>query len=66
MKIIEFRHGALSESYEIQANKQGFTLDEKAELFDKVRFSYNILRLHSYLTDSQADMVCKKNTKETD
>ena len=29
MKTIEFRHGALSESYEIQANKQGFTLGEK-------------------------------------
>ena len=60
---VEFRHGALCDSYEKQANEQGFTLGEKAELFDKIGFSYNLLRIHGYLTDSQADMVCKKIQK---
>ncbi len=60
---VGFRHGALCDSYEKQANEQGFTLGDKAELFDKIRHSYNMLRIHGYLTDSQADMVCKKIQK---
>ena len=64
MKQIGFYHGALADRYEKQANKQGFTLGDKAELFEKVAFSYNLLRIHGYLTDSQADSVCKKIQKE--
>lgn len=60
---VGFRHGALCGSYEKQANEQGFTLGEKEELFDKIGFSYNLLRIHGYLTDGQADMVCKKIQK---
>ena len=60
---VGFRHGAMCGGYEKQANEQGFTLGEKAELFDKIGFSYNLLRIHGYLTDSQADMVCKKIQK---
>lgn len=36
---IGFQHGALCDSYEKQANEQGYTLGEKAELFDKIAFS---------------------------
>lgn len=64
MITIGFSHGVLSDTYEKQANEQGFTLGEKAELFDKIAFSYNMLRIHGYLTDSQADMVCKKIQKK--
>lgn len=60
---IGFQHGALCDSYEKQANEQGYTLGEKAELFDKIAFSYNMLRIHGYLTDSQSDNVCKKIQK---
>ena len=60
MGNVGFYHGALEESYEKQANKQGYTLGEKAELFDKLAFSYNMLRIHGYLTDKQADSICKK------
>lgn len=60
---VEFRHGALCDSYEKQANEQGFTLGDKAELFDKVAYSYNLLRIYGYLTDSQADSVCEKIQK---
>lgn len=63
MKVI-FYHGALCDSYEKQANEQGFTLGDEAELFDKIGFSYNLLYIHGYLTDSQADMVCKKIQKQ--
>ena len=61
---VGFRHGALCDSYEKQANKQGFTLEDKAELFDKIAFSYNMLRIHGFLTDKQADIVCKKIQKQ--
>lgn len=61
---IGFRHGAMCESYEEQAKKQGYTLGDKADLFDKVGFSYNMLRLHGYITDSQSNMICKKIQKE--
>lgn len=63
MKQIGFHHGALADSYEKQANEQGFTLGDKAELFDKIAFSYNLLRIYSYLTDSQADSVRQKIQK---
>ena len=45
---VGFRHGALCDSYEKQANTQGFTLGDKAELFDDVSFAYNLLRVHGY------------------
>lgn len=61
---VGFRHGALCDSYEKQANEQGFTLGDRAELFDEIAFSYNLLLIHGYLTDSQADSVCKKIQKQ--
>jgi len=61
---VGFYHGVLSDSYEKQANDQGFTLGEKAELFERLRHSYNMLRLHGYLTDKQADAVCQKLQKK--
>lgn len=60
---IGFHHGALCDSYEQQDNEQGFTLGDKVELFDKIGYAYNLLRIQGYLTDSQADMVCKKIQK---
>ena len=64
MAEIGFYHGALADSYEKQANEQGYTLGDKADTFDKIGFSYNMLRIHGYLTDSQADSVCKKIQKK--
>lgn len=60
---VGFYHGALEDAYEKQANEQGFTLGDKAELFDKIAFSYNLLWIHGYLTDKQADSVCQKIQK---
>lgn len=60
---IGFRHGVLCDSYEQQANEQGFTLGDKAKLFDKIGYAYNLLRIQGYLTDSQSDMVRKKIQK---
>lgn len=63
MATIGFRHGAMADSYEKQANEQGYTLGDKAEVFDKIAFSYNMLRIHGYFTESQEESVCKKIQK---
>ena len=65
MREVEFHHGALADSYEKQANKQGYTLGEKeAKLFDKIGWAYNLLRLQGCLTDSQANSICQKIQKK--
>lgn len=64
MAEVGFHHGAFADSYEKQANEQGYTLGARAELFDKIGYAYNLLRIHGYLTDSQADSVCQKIQKK--
>lgn len=61
---ITFCHGAFCDSYEKQANEQGYTLGGKAEMFDKIAFSYNMLRIHGYFTEKQEESVCKKIQKK--
>jgi hypothetical protein len=60
---VGFHHSAWADSYEKQANDQGFTLGDKAKLFEDVGHSWNMLRIHGYLTDSQSDSICKKIQK---
>lgn len=62
-KEIGFHHGALCDKYEKQANDQGYTLGKNAELFDKIAFAYNLLRIHGYFTEAQEESVCKKIQK---
>ena len=57
---VRFSHGIYGDGYENQANAQGFTLGEKADFFEGIRHAYNMLRCNGYLTNSQADIVCKK------
>ena len=64
MSQIEFAHGALCDSYEEQANRQGYTLGQKAAFFVKVAFAYNLLRIHGFLTGAQTDSVCQKIQKK--
>ena len=61
---VGFYHGCLSDSYEKQANEQGFTLGNKAEMLEELRHSYNMLRLHDCITDSQADAIVQKIQKK--
>jgi hypothetical protein len=62
-KEIIFYHGALCESYEKQANRQGYTLGDKAEMFENIAFAYNMLRIHGYFTDKMEDSICRKIQK---
>lgn len=61
---VGFYHGVLTDSYEKQANDQGFTLGDKAELLEKLRHSYNMLRIHDCITDSQAEKILQKLHKK--
>lgn len=60
MGEVGFYHSAFADSYEKQANEQGYTLGEKAEEFDKIAFAYNMLRIHGYFTEKQEESICKK------
>lgn len=64
MANIGFYHSAFADSYEKQANKQGYTLGEKAEEFDKIAFAYNMLRIHGYFTEKQEERICQKIQKQ--
>lgn len=63
MQEIGFYHSVFADSYEKQANDQGYTLGDKAEVFDKISFAYNLLRIHGYLTEKQEESICKKIQK---
>ena len=52
MDII-FSHGAMTMSYEEQANRQGFTLGDKAEKAEELRHAILILLFNDVITDSQ-------------
>lgn len=64
MAEVGFYHGALADSYEKQANQQGYTLGDKAELFEKLGDAYTMLLIHGLLTDSQADRILAKLSKK--
>lgn len=63
-QYVEFRHGALSDPYEQQANQQGFTLGEEKELLEKLGFSIVFCWIHGLLADSQYDAALKKLQKK--
>ena len=63
MSSVGFYHSAFADSYEKQANEQGYTLGGKAKEFDKIAFAYNLLRIHGYFTEKQEESICRKIQK---
>ena len=57
---IEFHYGALAESLEEQANKQGYTFGNLAEWVEKVNFGLVCSRIHGVITDSEYDKIIKR------
>ena len=57
---IEFHHGALSDSYEEQANAQGFTFGDKAEFVEKVGFGLVVAHIHGCITDSEYNKILQR------
>ncbi len=56
----EFYYGSVEDNLEEQANKQGLTLGNKAELFEELKNAWLLLRDNKALTEKQADIVSQK------
>lgn len=56
---VRFSYGVLSETLETQANKQGYTLGDDADKFEKIKDAINMCVFH-VATDSQIDAMTKK------
>lgn len=63
MEVV-FSHGGLSPSYEEQANKQGYTLGNKAEKAEELRHDILVLMLNNVLTVSQTWNAYKRLQKK--
>lgn len=57
---IGFHHGALCDSYEEQANAQGFTFGDKAEWVDKVGYGLICAYIHGCITDRELDKILQR------
>ena len=57
---VEFHHGALADTYEEQANKQGFTFGDKAKWVQDVGFGLVCAHIHGCITDSEWDRILRK------
>lgn len=58
--IIGFNHGALCDSYEQQANAQGFTFGDMAEFVDKVGFGLVAAHIHGCITEGEYDKILRR------
>ena len=64
MDKIRFYHGALADTYEEQANAQGYTLGDQAEWVEKVAFGIICGHIHGIITDSEYDRIMQKFQKK--
>ena len=60
MKTIGFHHGALADSYEAQANAQGFTFGDKAKSVEDMGASLLKLWFYDCITDSEYKRILRK------
>ena len=64
MKEIGFHYGALCDTYEKQANDQGFTFGDDAEFVEKVGFGLVAAYIHGCITDSEYDKILQRFQKK--
>ena len=62
--IVEFHHGALCDSYEEQANAQGFTFGDMAEWVEKVGYGLVCAYIHGCITDSEYNKIMDRFQKK--
>ena len=60
MTSIVFHHGALMDTYEEQANQQGFTLGDHADFAQRVGFGIVAAHIHGCITDSEYDKILRR------
>ena len=61
---VEFHHGALSDSYEVQANRQGLTFGDKAKWVQKVAYGLVCAHIHGCITDAEYDKILQRFQKK--
>ena len=61
---IGFHHGALCDSYEEQANAQGFTFGDDAEWVQNVAFGLVCAHIHGCITDGEYDKILQRFQKK--
>ena len=57
MKNVEFHHGALCDSYEEQANEQGYTFGDLSEWVQKIGFGLVCAYIHGCITEKEYDRI---------
>ncbi len=60
MSTVEFHHGTLCDSYEKQANSQGFTFGESAEWIEKIGYGLICAYMHGCITDGEFDKIIQR------
>ena len=63
LRSVRFTYGCFADGLEKQANKQGFTLGDKAEFLEKLNKAFLLCKIH-LCTDGQADAMNKKLHKK--
>jgi|GEM_PF-2585972 len=63
-ETISFTHGLTCDDYETQANKQGYTLGEKAEHFARTRAALFRLRMNGYISESEMGKITMRIQKD--
>ena len=62
--IVAFYHGVFANTYEEQANEQGYTFGEQAEWIEKVACGIICGHIHGIITDSEYDRIMQKFQKK--
>lgn len=60
VKMIEFHHGALADSYEAQANAQGYTFGDRAKFVEDMGSSLLQLWFYDCVTDSECKKILRR------
>ena len=60
MKSIVFHHGALSDTYEEQANAQGFTFGDRAKFVQDIGSSILVLYFYDCVTESEYAKIIRR------
>ena len=63
-KMFEFHHGALADTYEEQANKQGYTYGDKAKWVEAVGYGIVCAYIHGCITESEYDRILDRFQKK--
>ena len=64
MESVTFYHGALADSYETQANKQGYTFGDDSKWVQDVAYGIVCAHIHGCITDREYSNILSKFQKK--